>query len=62
MFEAVNVIAITLVVILNHFPGDKSVFCGIYLTLFVFVLTQFSLSKPRFVPSITKFNKHFDQI
>ena len=33
LFEAVNVIAIKLVVILNHFPGDKIVFCGIYLTL-----------------------------
>ena len=44
LFEAFNVIAIKLVVILNHFPGDKTVFYGIYLTLFVFVLTQFSLS------------------
>ena len=47
MFEAVNVIAIKLVVIINHFPGDKTVFYDIYLTLFVFVLTQFSLSKVR---------------
>ena len=32
------VIAIKLVVILNHFPGDKTVFYGLYLTL-VFVVT-----------------------
>ena len=35
LFEAFNVIAIKLVVILNHFPGDKSVFYGIYLTLWL---------------------------
>ena len=38
LFEAFNVIAIKLVVILNHIPGDKTVFYGIYLTL-VFVVT-----------------------
>ena len=47
LLEAFNVIAIKLVVILNHFPGDKTVFYGIYLTLFMFVLMQFSLSKVR---------------
>ena len=47
LFEAFNVIAIKLVVILNHFPGDKTVFYGIYLTRFVVVLTQFSLSEVR---------------
>ena len=35
LFEAFNVIAIKLVVILNHFPGDKTVFYGIYLTLWL---------------------------
>ena len=38
LFETFNVIAIKLVVILNHFPGDKTVFYGLYLTL-VFVVT-----------------------
>ena len=33
--EAFNVIAIKLVVILNHFPGNKTVFYGIYLTLWL---------------------------
>ena len=45
--------------ILNHFPGDETVFYGIYLALFMFVLMQFSLSN---VPGITTFNKHFYQI
>ena len=30
-FETFNVIAIKLVVILNHFPGDKTVFYGLHL-------------------------------
>ena len=38
LFETFNVIAIKLVVILNHFPGDKTVFYVLYLTL-VFVVT-----------------------
>ena len=38
LFGTFNVIAIKLVVILNHFPGDKTVFYGLYLTL-VFVVT-----------------------
>ena len=40
LFETFNVIAIklVLVVILNHFPGDKTVFYGLCLTL-VFVVT-----------------------
>ena len=38
LFETFNVIAIKLVVILNHFPDDKTVFYGLYLTL-VFVVT-----------------------
>ena len=38
LYENFNVIAIKLVVILNHFPGDKTVFYGFYLTL-VFVVT-----------------------
>ena len=32
---------------LKSFPSDKTVFYGIYLTLFMFVLMQFSLSKVR---------------
>ena len=39
LFETFNVIAIKLVpVVLNHFPGDKTVFYDLYLTL-VFVVT-----------------------